>query len=114
MERREPPRRKARARSVKREPPPPPSASTPWPTVEAFLDTEEGSISLGSIGAASLGYTAVASDQSNMLVALVRGPKETLHQLLDRMEAALGPALDDQIYVDEINGDPAPSKSRRY
>jgi hypothetical protein len=50
-----------------------------------------------------------------MLVALVRGPKETLHQLLDRMEVALGPALDDPaVYVDEINGDPVPRKSRRY
>jgi hypothetical protein len=69
---------------------------------------------LGSIGVSSLGYTAVASDESNMLVALLRGPKETLHQLLDRMEAALGPALDDQVYVDEVNGDPAPRKSTRY
>jgi heme oxygenase len=69
---------------------------------------------LGSIGVSSLGYTAIASDHSNMLVALVRGPTETLHQLLDRLEAALGPALDDQVYVDEINGDPTFRKSRRY
>jgi ribosome assembly protein YihI (activator of Der GTPase) len=39
-----------------------------------------------------------------MLVALVRGRDATLHQLLDRLEQALGPALEDQIYVDEING----------
>lgn len=29
---------------------------------------------------------------------------ETLHQLLDRLERALGPALEEQIYIDEING----------
>jgi hypothetical protein len=89
-----------------------PFASTPWPTIEAFLDTE-GSLSLGSVRVASLGYTAVASDESNMLVELVQGPKDTLHQLRDRLDAALGPALDDRIYVEEINGDPAPGKSGR-
>jgi hypothetical protein len=51
----------------------------------------------------TLGYTAVASDEHNMLVALVRRRRETLHQLLDRLEQALGPALEEQIYVDEIN-----------
>jgi hypothetical protein len=44
------------------------------------------------------------SDHHNMLVALVRKRGETLHQLLDRLEHALGPALEDQIYIDEING----------
>ena len=39
-----------------------------------------------------------------MLVALVRKDGETLHQLLDRLERALGPAIDDQVFVDEING----------
>jgi hypothetical protein len=29
---------------------------------------------------------------------------ETLHELLDRLERTLGPAIDDQVYVDEING----------
>jgi len=78
-------------------------ASTPWPTIEEFLDTEEGSITLGAINRSSLGYTAVASDEHDMLVALVRNRGETLHQLLDRLERALGPAIEDQVYVDEIN-----------
>jgi len=79
-------------------------ASTPWTTIEEFLDTGEGDITLGAINHSSLRYTAVATDHHNMLVALVRGRGETLHQLLDRLEQALGPALEDQIYVDEING----------
>jgi hypothetical protein len=79
--------------------------STPWPTIEEFLDSEQGSISLGGIGYnESLGYTAVVSDESNMLVALVRRRGESLHQLLDRLERALGPAIEDQVFVDEING----------
>jgi hypothetical protein len=39
--------------------------------------TEQGTISLGTINEASLGYTAVASDEHNMLVALVRNRGET-------------------------------------
>lgn len=83
--------------------------------IEAFLAAEEGDISLGGIGYnPTLRYTAVASDESNMLVALIRRPNETLHQLLDRLEHALGPALEHQVFVDEINGpSPAPTKSRR-
>jgi hypothetical protein len=81
------------------------AASTPWPAIEQFLQSEEGSIQLGVIDSVpTLRYTAVASDHHTMLVALVRDKAETLHQLLDRLEAALGPALDDQIFVDEING----------
>lgn len=79
-------------------------ASTPWPTIESFLASEEGNITLGALNDASRGYTAVVSDGHDMLVALVRKRGETLHQLLDRLELALGPALEDQIYVDEING----------
>lgn len=105
MERRSRTRRSTRTRRIKRKPAAPkPTGSTPWPTLEDFLDSEEGSVSLGSIGIASLGYTAVASDEHNMLVALVRRSGETLHQLLDRLEQALGPAIDDQVFVDEING----------
>jgi len=78
-------------------------ASTPWSTIEKFLAAEEGNITLGAVNDASLGYTAVANDGHDMLVALVRKRGETLHQLLDRLERALGPALEDGIYVDEIN-----------
>ncbi len=107
-------RRPARTRSVKPQAASKPPASTPWPTIEAFLDSEEGSISLGSMGISSLGYTAVASDEHHMLVALVRERGETLHHLFDRLERALGPALEDQVFVDEIN-EPSPklTKSRR-
>jgi len=33
----------------------------------------------------------------------VRKRGETLHQLLDRLERALSPAIEDQVYVDKIN-----------
>jgi ribosome assembly protein YihI (activator of Der GTPase) len=79
-------------------------ASTPWPTIEEFLASEEGEITLGVIHHSSLRYTAIVNDGHTMLVALVRNRGETLHQLLDRLDRALGPALEDQMYVDEING----------
>jgi hypothetical protein len=114
VERRPRTRRTARARSLKRQPTPKP-ASTPWPTIEAFFEAGEGDISLGVIDhVPTLRHTLVASDEHTMLVALVRRPGETLHQLLDRLEQALGPAIEDQVFVDEINEpSPPPAKSIR-
>ena len=114
VERRTRTRRAARARRVKR-PPTPKPASTPWPNIEAFFEAGEGDISLGGIGYnPTLRHTAIASDENNMLVALVRRQGETLHQLLDRLEQALGPAIEDSVFVDEINGpSPPPEKSIR-
>jgi hypothetical protein len=100
--------RTARARRVKRQPTSKP-ASTPWPNIEAFFEAGEGDIAFGTYGyAPSVPFTAVANDKDNMLVALVRRPGETLHQLLDRLERTLGPAIEDQIFVDEINVPSAP------
>lgn len=115
MERRGQTRRTARARRVKRQPAPKP-ATTPWPTLEAFFESGDGNISLGAIDhVLTLRHTAVVSDDYSMHVALVRRPGETLHQLLDRLEQALGPALEDPAFpVDEINGPTTPpAKSRR-
>jgi hypothetical protein len=104
VERRTRARRAARARRVTR-PPTPKPASTPWPNIEAFFDAGEGDISLGGVGYnPTLRHTAIVSDENNMLVALIRRPGETLRQLLDRLEQALGPAIEDSVFVDEING----------
>jgi hypothetical protein len=115
VERRTRARRTARTRRLKRQQPTPKLASTPWPTLEAFFESGEGDISLGRIDyVPTLRHTAVVSDEHTMLLALVRRPGETLLQLLDRLEQALGPAIEDQVFVDEINGpSPQPTKSRR-
>lgn len=97
------PRRPARTKPVRSKLPR--AASTPWPTLEAFFESGEGTVSFGTIDfVPGLRHTAVVSDGDNMLVALVRRRGETLHQLLDRLEQALGPAIEDQVLVDEING----------
>ena len=75
--------------------------TNPWPILEQFLEHGDGSLTLGSIGTRSLGCAAIASDEYD---TLVRKSGETMHQLLDRLEHALAPAIDDQIFVDEING----------
>jgi hypothetical protein len=76
--------------------------SSPYPRLEAFVLSEDGTISVGPIG--PIACAAVASDEHTMYVALQRRRGETLMQLLARLEALLGPALDEDQYVDEING----------
>jgi len=99
------PRSTSRPRTKKRQAASPerPAASTPWPNIEWFLAQGEGNVSLGAIDHVPTLHTAVVSDEHNVLVALVRRPRETLHELLDRLETALGPALEDSIFIDHIN-----------
>lgn len=52
----------------------------------------------------SLVAGAIASDEHNMLAALVGRRGESLPELLDRLEAALAKAYEAEIYTDEING----------
>jgi len=61
----------------------------------------DGQISVGSIG--PIPCAAIASDENNMLAALMRRPDETLQQLLERRDRAVQLALEDDIFTDEIN-----------
>ena len=78
------------------------------PTLEEFIAGGDGQIAIGSIGPVSC--AAVASDEHNMLAALVRRPDETLTQLLGRLDRAVQLALNDEIFTDEINTPHAPSR----
>ena len=75
--------------------------SSPFPRLDAFVLGEDGNISIGRVGA--IACAAIASDEHCMYVALQRRRGETMMQLLARLEMALGPALEDHQYVDEIN-----------
>jgi hypothetical protein len=77
-------------------------SSAPWPTLESFVLHESGQISIGEIG--PIECAAVASSDHNMLVALQRRPKESLPELLHRLDAALKRALEQDVFTDEING----------
>ena len=65
-----------------------------------FLD--DGEITLGLLE--PVGCVAVAADGHNSLAMLVRRNNETMTQLLVRLDQAVGLALAEDIFTDEING----------
>jgi hypothetical protein len=69
------------------------------PNLAAFLD--DGEITLGIME--PVGSVAVASDGSNTLAMLRRRKNETLTELLARLDYAIGLAVSEDIFTDEIN-----------
>lgn len=61
-----------------------------------------GDITIGRIG--PVRCAAVAADGDQQLAMLVRRPKESLEELLARLDGAIGKAWDEEEYIDEING----------
>ncbi|HWO30654.1 MAG TPA: hypothetical protein VNO32_17810 [Candidatus Acidoferrum sp.] len=51
----------------------------------------------------SVGCVATATDGHNCLAMLVRGQRETLAQLLTRLDQAIDKALTEDVYTDEVN-----------
>lgn len=70
------------------------------PHIADFI--EDGQITLGQMD--PVGCVAIASDGHNTLAMLVRNDSETLAQLLVRLDQAIGKAIDEDIFTDEING----------
>jgi hypothetical protein len=60
-----------------------------------------GEITVGVVR--PVGCVAVANDEDNCLAMLRRRQGETLAQLLTRLDQAIGTALADDIFTDEIN-----------
>jgi len=67
-----------------------------------WLVRGEGSITIGQLGPIDCAATAASSDQS--LAMLVRKPGESFDRLLERLDAAIGRALEHDEFIDEING----------
>ena len=61
-----------------------------------------GNITIGRIG--PVRCAAVAADGDQQLAMLVRRPRESLEELLTRLDMAIGKAWDEEEYIDEING----------
>ena len=77
-----------------------------WPTlpnIECLIDGE-GDITVGRAG--PIHCAAIACDEHQALAQLVRRDGETLAQLLLRLEAALEKAIEEEIFIDEINNGP--------
>jgi len=70
------------------------------PHIADFI--EDGQITLGQMD--PVGCVAIANDHHNTLAMLVRNDGETLAHLLARLDQAIGKALDEDIFTDEING----------
>lgn len=67
-----------------------------------FLIDGNGDISVGRVG--PIPCAATAADEHQLLAALVRRPQESLIDLLGRLDAAIGSALDNPgTFIDEIN-----------
>lgn len=90
------------ARSLKRSSEPA-SASDPiadlLPNLASFI--EDGEITIGIVY--PVGCVATAADDHASIAMLVRREDETLTQLLTRLDYAIGLALTEDIFTDEVN-----------
>jgi hypothetical protein len=75
-----------------------------YPNIAELIENG-GQISIGALPPIKCG--AVANDDYSCLAMLKRRPGETLQQLLERLDAAIGRALIDEEVTDEINEPPA-------
>ena len=73
------------------------------PNIE-FLLAGEGDISIGRAGA--IPCAATACNEHQALAMLVRRDGETLEQLFIRLETAIEKAIEEEIFIDEINNGP--------
>jgi len=73
------------------------------PNIE-YLIAGEGDITIGRIG--PIPCAATAADEHQSLAMLVRRQDETLEQLLMRLDTAIEKAVEEQIFIDEINNGP--------
>ena len=95
MERRSKLVQESRPRSVEK-------AVTGLPSLSNIAELiRHGQITVGVIR--PMGCVAIANDAHQSLAMLVRRKGESLPQLLERLDLAVGKALHDEIYTDEIN-----------
>jgi hypothetical protein len=69
------------------------------PNLAGFID--DGEITIGILK--PVGCVATAADGNNCLAMLVRRDDETLTELLTRFDYAIGLALTEDIFTDEVN-----------
>lgn len=84
----------------------PPSSRSPGAVgvqhkhIQTFFDNTRGQVTIGEIP--PIRCAALAAVGKKVHVALVRRSNETVDQLLQRLDAALGAALADGIAIDEV------------
>ena len=98
MERRNKLVKESRPRSIEQ-------AATGLPTLSNIAELiRHGQITVGVIR--PIGCVAIANDAYQSLAMLVRRKNESVPQLLERLDLAVGKALHDEIRTDEVNNPP--------
>lgn len=69
--------------------------------IEMLIDGS-GEITIGRVG--PVRCAATACDEDQCLAMLARRPGESFEDLLGRLNSAIADAVEEQIFVDEING----------
>ncbi len=67
-----------------------------------WLVENGGQVSIGRHG--PVRCAAIACDESSQLAALVKRNSETIEDLLARLDTAIGKALEEEVYTNELNG----------
>ena len=73
---------------------------TPLPNIEWLL-TEQGSFTVQELQ--GLGCIAAAADQDGSYAMLVRRDQESILELINRLDAAIARAAENNVVVDEVN-----------
>ena len=72
-----------------------------FPNIDALVKGG-GDVTIGRIG--PVRCAAAAGDRDQSFAMLVRRPRESLEDLLDRLDKAIGQAWHEERCIDEING----------
>jgi len=83
-----------------------PSKSSPdaFANIEFLIDGN-GDITIGAVG--PIRCAATAADEDQCLAMLARRPGESLPELLQRLDAAIADAYENNIFIDEVNAPPS-------
>ena|SRR5260370_23714048 len=95
----------SRRKSVAPKPPPSTLANI------EFLIDGNGDITIGQVG--TIPCVATAADEDRCLAMLQRRPGESLTELLQRLDAAIGDAYENCIFIDDVNTPPRSKPSGR-
>ena len=76
------------------------TSTTTLGNIQSFLDNTRGQITIGEIP--PIRRAALAAQGNKARVALVSKDGETIGQLLERLDAALGKAMAEDTVIDEV------------
>jgi hypothetical protein len=76
------------------------SLSASFNNIQSFLDDTRGQITIGEIP--PIRRAALAAQGKKARVALVAGDTETVAELLQRLDVALGTAMSEDTVIDEV------------